>query len=201
MHLKLYLGTGLAVSLLACGSEYPTAPIPPSSTLSSPAPTPQEPPPRLTGVVQDDRGAPIAGVVVHANLGTDDETDDQGRFEVTTSAPAGVYFGVQIRKTGYEYISTFLQGPTAIITLHDFIRLPAGESLRLTISPYDSVGPPGDVEYRFRSIRVVSQTPTGVELRVVADDGGAVDWFCYAGPPGCPPSSNVTACCHRAQLL
>jgi hypothetical protein len=174
----------LAVGLMACGSDSPTAPTPTPPLVPSDAP-------RLTGVVLDDRGAPIAGATVSAALGSSDETDEQGRFFVTTNAPDGVYFGLDVYKPGYEgRHHTYVRGPTEVITLHDVIRLPVGESVRVTIGPNDPVG--GELEYRYRIVRIVSSTPTHLDVSVASDDGAAPDWMFNRGPC-CPSPPSVVA--------
>jgi hypothetical protein len=142
-------------------------------------------------VVLDDRGAPIAGASVFAPTGTADETDDRGLFYVTSTAPYGAYFGLSVYKTGYEPQNLFVRGPTEVVTLHDIVRLPVGESIRITMGANESVDP--DVEYRYRRVRIVSSTPTAVELSVTAADGGTPDWELEKGPCCPSPPTVVTS--------
>jgi hypothetical protein len=143
-------------------------------------------------VVLDDRGAPIAGVSVFAPTGTADETDEKGLFYVTSNAPAGAYFGLTVYKAGYEPQNLSIRGPTEVITLHDIVRLPVGESIRVVVGPNESVDP--DWEYHYRRIRVVSSAPTTVELSVAAADGRTPDWVLHDRGTCCPsPPSVVTS--------
>jgi hypothetical protein len=141
--------------------------------------------------VLDDRGAPIAGVSVNAPTGTADETDQNGLFHVTSNAPPGAYFGLTVYKPGYELQNLFVRGPTEVLTLHDIVRLPVGESIRVTVDSTESVDP--ELTYHYRRIRVISSTPTGVELSVTAADGGTPDWVLHQGPCCPSPPSIVTS--------
>ncbi len=105
------------------------------------------------------------------------------------NAPDKAFFGLEASKEGYEpQWHMWVSGPTEIVTLHDLIRLPLGNSIRLTVGPNDSTDP--DIEYQSRTIRVVSSAPAQVELQVVAADGGTPDWYVHEGPC-CPAPSTV----------
>jgi hypothetical protein len=187
MRIKLIVAVGAAIGVTACGGQSPTVPLA-STTMTSSSPfSPAAP--RLTGIVQDDRGAPIAAATVYAYLGSTVQTDSQGLFYMPINAPGGASFGLVVSKEGYEpQPHLWVSGPTEIITLHDVIRLPVGESIRLTVGPKESADP--DLEYHYRAIRVVSSSPVQLELRVVAADGAPPDWWVHEGPC-CPTPSTL----------
>jgi hypothetical protein len=187
MSIKLIAVVGVTIELAACGGESPTVPVASATTTSSSPFSPLAP--RLTGIVQDDRGAPVAAATVYAFLGSTVQTDSQGRFYMPINAPDRASFGLEVFKDGYEaQPHLWVSGPTEIVTLHDIVRLPVGESIRLTIGPKESTDP--DLEYQYRTIRVVSNTSAQVELRVVAADGAPPDWWVHEGPC-CPTPSTV----------
>ena len=132
MHLKSLVAVGLAVGLVGCGSTSPTAPTAVQSSASVPDPTPSPTPsptptptptptPKvnlITGVVQDALGRPVVDVKVSAGAGSSDDTDAEGRFAVTTSAPIGASVHFTVYKEGYKYKELFVTGPTVVITLY-----------------------------------------------------------------------------------
>lgn len=187
MRIKLIAAVAMSVGLGACGSQSPTVPVASTTTTASGPFSPLAP--RLTGLVQDDRGAPISGATVYAFLGSNVETDSQGRFYMPINAPDGAFFAVEVSKQGYEpQWHLWVSGPTEILTLHDLIRLPVGDSIRLTVGPKDSTDP--DIEYQTRTLKVVSSSPVQVELRVATADGAPPDWYVHEGPC-CPTPSTV----------
>ena len=137
-------------------------------------------------MVRDSSGQPVAGVSVTFWPDLGERVSDQlGQFPV----PINNYFeAVFASKPGYESTSQNVSGRIELI-LHDIIRIPAGQSARVTVGPNDSMGGYGWL-YRIRSIRVISGGDRLVRIQVVADDNGPVDYrvhnncgdFCPANP-------------------
>lgn len=71
---------------------------------------------RITGVVKDPLERPIDGATVRIALGTAADTDPQGRFSVTTAAPAGANIKFMVSKPGYGYMETFISGANVVVT-------------------------------------------------------------------------------------
>ena len=143
------------------------------------------------GNIRDGEGNPIAGATVAFwPPGVSQEvTNDAGRFPL----PPEYVETIQASKAGYEGSWDFFKPD---LRLHAILRIAAGQSVRVTIRPDDSLGGIGQLR-RVRKIRVFSNGDRIVHIEVAADDNGPVD--CYAcgvsgegcaGRP-CPPNPST----------
>ena len=133
---------------------------------------------RITGMVHDDEGIPVAGAAVTVYPGPHHVvTDATGRFEVTQAQPDTIE--VFVAKPGYEPIWRFFSAPAIDIVLHDIVRIAVGQSTRVTIGPTDGVGG-ADNEYLIRVVRVTGNARVPV-VGVIADDNGPVNYWIRAG--------------------
>ena len=147
--------------------------------------------PTRSGVVRDDRGLPIAGATVWAMPpGTRVLSDADGKFVVpSTEGMIWIYAS----KAGYEPDAQQTLDSTRDLTLHDIVRIRVGESIRVTVRPSDENlwvidSSLREFDYRIRVVRLVADTSSKVELRLVADDGGPSEFWvrngCCALSPG-----------------
>jgi hypothetical protein len=164
MQIRSSVAACLAVGMIACdagshgGPYQPVAPVAPTSF-------------QHFGIVHDSRGNPIAGADVSywPEIGTKEFSDETGHFELP-----GYFEEVYASKPGYE--SAIADASNDIqLTLHEIIRIPAGQSARVTVGPGDSIGGPA-LRYRVRTIRVFSNGDRIVGLQLLADDNGPVDY-------------------------
>jgi hypothetical protein len=85
-------------------------------------------------------------------------------------------------KAGYEPDAQQIAEPTRDLTLHDFITVAAGQSVRVTVRPNDPnlwiIDPSSlrEYDYRIRVIRLSAAMASRVTLQLVADDGGPAEF-------------------------
>jgi len=161
----------LAFGIIACGERSPVAPLPQSSPLSTSIPIATR-----SGVVRDERGAPVEGAAVWAMPpGLPVMSDADGRF--VAPAVEGMIW-IYAAKAGYESDSQETIAATRDLTLRDVLKIPVGGSIRVTVGPNDPWiyvwDPTAWVErnYRIRVVHVTANVHSRVELRLVAEDGG-----------------------------
>ena len=168
----------LALATGACDARSPVAPVTKSVTA----------PPVPMGIIHDGDGTPIAGATVEFwPPGISQEvTNDAGQFPL----PPGYIEIIQASKTGYEASWDFFKSD---LKLHAILRIAAGQSVRVTIRPDDSLGGIGGLR-RVRKIRVFSNGDRIVHIAVMADDNGPVEYYVYGlsgeGCGGRPCPSN-----------
>ena len=187
MPIRSLAVVSLAFGIIACGERSPVTPLPQSTPLSVPQSTTSR-----SGVVRDERGAPVAGATVWAMPpGVRVLSDADGRFV----APAvGGMIWMYAEKAGYEPDSQETIAATRDLTLHDVLKMTVGESIRVTVGPNDPwiyVWDPGmrvELNYRIRVVHVTANVQSRVELRLAADDGRpgqlSVRNACCAVSPG-----------------
>lgn len=171
-----WLLPALLVSLVlggvGCDERSPVAPAASPPTVSAPtAPATRQ----ITGVVRDDHGSPVAGAALTVYPGNHKLVSDAaGQFDVTvaTSGNGSVFATKPDYESTYRYFST---SPFDVV-LHDIIRLPVGQSARITVRPDDSIGG-WDEEYRYRVLRVASSESVRAEIHVIADDNQPADYW------------------------
>ena len=173
----------LALATTACGAGSPVAPVAQSVTPAAPV-VPM-------GTIEDGQGNPIAGATVSFwPPGISQElTNGAGQFPL----PQQYVEVIQASKAGYEGSWDFFK---SVLRLHEILRIPAGQSVRVTIRPDDSLGGSGQLR-RVRRIRVFSNGDRIVHIQVLADDNGAVDYMvfgvsgegCYGLPCPLNPST------------
>jgi hypothetical protein len=150
----------LVLAMIACDARSPVAPIPQSTTPTAPA-VPM-------GTIRDGQGNPIAGASVNFwPLLGELLTNAAGQFPLPQET-------IHAWKAGYE--SSWDDYRTDL-TLHEILRIPAGQSVRVTIRPDDSLG--GSAPSRVRTVRVFSNGDRIVHIQVLADDNGSVDYMVY----------------------
>ena len=165
----------LASACVGCGSDnLSPAPAPSASAAPSSAAA-------ITGVVRDDRGAPIAGATVWAAPGQVTVLSDaNGKFSTPIGSNPGRWVWVFASKPGYEPDAQQISVRTSDLTLHDLITVAAGESVRVTVRPND----PNlwiidkalrEFDYRIRIVRLSAAVTSRVTVRLVADDGGPAE--------------------------
>jgi hypothetical protein len=138
------------------------------------------------GSVRDSSGAPVAGAEIrfwpeNGRL----LTNEAGLFPIT-----GYVETIYASKPGYEP-ATAWDDLEVTLTLHDIIRIPVGQSARLTIGPRDSVGGIG-LRSRVRTVRLIPSETTLTEIEVLADDNGPVEFWLQ--------DNCGDVCPHRTQL-
>ena len=164
----------LALATIACDARLPVAPAP-STTPVAPA-TPMVP----MGTIRDGHGNPVAGASVNFwPLPDALLTNEAGQFPL----PQGYVETIHAWKSGYE---SSWDDYRPDLTLHEIVRIPAGQSVRVTVRPDDSLG--GSAPSRVRTIRVFSNGDRIVRIQVLADDNGPVDYRVYGDDCGgkCP---------------
>jgi hypothetical protein len=165
MRSKLAVVFALALAAAAC--DTPVTPTPGNPPPPSP-PTPQVER-RVTGVVRDIQGQPIAGVLVRSWVGTAFSGDD-GRYDV--SIGSATVTSLTASKTGYESTDQYVSGGPKDLLLHEIVRISVGESIDVTVGPNDSIWETAFFEeYRSRIVRILSDTDTRVDLHVVDASG------------------------------
>jgi len=172
MRIKSLLGAWLAVAVVACsGGQTVVAPLPLSPTPIGPT--------QWMGMVRDDRGNPIPGATVTFwPPGDKLISNEAGQFSL-----AGYFERIYASKPGYENGIASDVNPT--VTLQDIVKIPAGQSVRVTVRPDDSLGGPFG-RYHVRQVHVFTGGDRIVQIHVVADDGGpVVGMVDYSVQPDC----------------
>lgn len=162
---RLVVVACLALATFACDARSPVAPVTQSVTPAAPV-VPM-------GLIHDGEGHPVAGATVSFWFLPDLllTTNDAGQFPL----PVGQYVEtIHASKAGYEHSWDFYKSD---LKLHAIIRIAAGQSLRVTIRPDDSLG--GIGPSRVRRIRVFSNGDRIVHIQVRADDNGPVDYLMF----------------------
>lgn len=171
----------LALVAFACDERSPVAPE------AQPMPGTSAPSARtITGVVRDERGVPIQGATVwtHARWAPV-LSDAEGRFTAPVTDGAGAWVWIFARKAGYEDDSQEINVSARDLTLPDIVTMPVGGSARVTVGPnapwiYVFTGG-SELNYRIRVVRVTAAKASTVDLRLVADDGVATDFWVRRG--------------------
>ena len=165
MRSKLAVVFALAIAVAAC--DTPVTPTPGNPPPPSP-PVPQVER-RVTGVVRDIQGQPIAGALVRSSAGTA-FSDDDGRYDV--SIGSFKVASLTASKTGYESTDQYVSGDTKDLVLHEIVRISIGESINVTVGLNDSIWETVFDEYRSRIVRILSDADTRVDLQLVDASGG-----------------------------
>lgn len=165
MRSKLAVVFALAIAVAAC--DTPVTPTPGNPPPPSP-PVPQVER-RVTGVVRDIQGQPIAGALVRSFAGTVFSGDD-GRYDV--SIGSAIVPPLSASKTGYESTDQYVSGDTKDLVLHEIVRISVGESINVTVGLNDSIWETVFDEYRSRIVRILSDADTRVDLHLVDASGG-----------------------------
>ena len=172
-RLRSLLTVLIALATVACDERSPVAPVPPATSVPI---TPALPATRqVTGVVRDTRGTPIAGATVIAVPGNITVFSDQaGRFDITIGA-GGSGLTVSATSAGFEPDWRYAVSPTLDFMLHEIVRIPVGQSVRVTVRPDDVL----DLweEYRIRVVRITADRNMRVGLRVVPDGNFSATYF------------------------
>ena len=132
MRSKLAVVFALAIAVAAC--DTPVTPTP-GNPPSPPPPAPQTDR-RVTGVVRDIQGQPIAGALVRSFAGTVFSGDD-GRYDV--SIGSATVASLSASKTGYESTDQYVSGDAKDLVLHEIVRISVGESINVTVGLNDSI--------------------------------------------------------------
>lgn len=160
----------LAVAVAACDQPSPASPIP-----GTPGGAPVR---RLEGWVKDTTGAGVAGATIaDTSTGVTTVSDSIGRFEISVLAGGGDTIAAS--KIGFESASAEVGfQPSFTLVLSPFIRIPVGQSARVTFGPNSASGDDdfGD-EFKYQVIRVYSDDTVTADLRVVADDKSVFPWL------------------------
>ena len=171
----------LALATVACDARSPVAPVTQSVT-----PAPVVP----MGNIRDGEGNPIREPPSPSGPRRQPRGDE--RRGAIPLPPEDVET-IQASKAGYEGSWDFFKPD---LRLHAILRIAAGQSVRVTIRPDDSLGGIGQLR-RVRKIRVFSNGDRIVHIEVAADDNGPVDYYAYgvsgegcAGRP-CPPNPST----------
>ena len=166
---------------------------------------PPAPPPafyRITGLVVDDSGNALPGVLISATQSPQDTaiSDADGRYELMTMRRAASFVSVKAVKDGYEANYQGLSSSAADVTfnlvMRPIVRIQPGDAYKVTVGPSDTLEG-FDWEFRSRRIRVVGNTEeeVQVDLEVTADDGrpavglGYGDFLRY---PCCTPKLRIS---------
>jgi hypothetical protein len=191
----------LLVLATACGGSSPTG------TTQLPAVPPN--PILLTGRVTDGTtSAPISGATVLINGRYTTTTDSSGNYSVSFldagNNPNIIYVSANNYDVDYHYIRATSQN----VHLYRFVRITAGDSTVVTITPDDSLcvnnlqdSPGWGPDYLCRGLRVVAPSNGVMTLEAVSTQGGArPTLFVEAGVSPCcserienPTSIQVTA--------
>jgi len=184
-HRSCLLVVVACLATTACDAGLPVAPVAQSVTPAAPV--------MSMGTIRDGQGNPVAGAAVSfwpAGI-SQQLTDGAGQFPL----PIGQYVEtIHASKSGsYEGSWDFFK---SVLRLHEILRIPAGQSVRVTIRPDDSLGGIGQLG-RVRRIRVFSNGDRMVHIQVSADDNGPVDYWVFGvsgedcGGRPCPPNPST----------
>ena len=201
MHRKWFTVISLALACVGCGSDNLVSPrADANAATAGPAPSPTTTR-TITGVVRDDRGTPIAGASVWTDYrGITVVSGADGTFTAPISSGAGSFVWIFASKPGYEPDAQQTPEPTRDLTLHDIIRVAAGQSVRVTVRPNDPnvwvidrlpSGQWWEFDYRTRVVRLSAAVASRVTLQLVADDGGPTE-FVIRGHDGSPAELTMT---------
>jgi hypothetical protein len=184
----------------ACESQS-TAPTPirqpaPPTTSNPPDPTG---PVRFTGVVRNDRGAPLADATIQLVSTTPAITvvsDANGRYELTGTVRLWMGYEMKAEKPGFEFTLQYVQSgsSTQDFQLRDIVRVSAGDAKTVTLAPSDSFYGL-DLEWRRRTMRLVAPRSGVVDLEVVPEHAtapGVIGLSPVGEFPCCPSRRSVS---------
>jgi Carboxypeptidase regulatory-like domain len=188
----------VALFTLSCGSGPTNSPvsISPSPT---PVPLPGADSYRLTGIVVDERGAPVVGAeltVPGSRPSGSVVTDAQGGYDITVELRQRAT-EVTVAKTGYETSRHWVSldpGRTTSrnLKLHDIQNAAAGQSLHLVLDLDDPAC--GFELYTCRRVRIRSSSRGTLTIEVRPDNAAAQFGVVRAGQePGVGTSDRLSA--------
>jgi hypothetical protein len=98
-------------------------------------------------------------------------TNEAGQFELPLLVQNAQAVPVSASKNGYEPDFQYSTGSSRDLTLHDILRIPVGESVRVTIGPNDAyVEDEEGAGYRKRVVRVMASEAMTVYFRLAGDE-------------------------------
>jgi hypothetical protein len=163
--------TTLAVAILGVACD--GSPVHPTRLPSQPVGQ-LEPSPAVTvkisGHVIDERGVGVAGATVFTYQAGSAQTDGGGAYSIEVPSTSGL-IEAKVEHGGFERHERLLRAVTTPqnFLLRDVIRIAAGQSQLMTVTPEDSLYG-FDFEFRRRTVRVLASTEAVVEIEVVAEN-------------------------------
>jgi hypothetical protein len=176
------------------GAACDSSPVRPQPSLPPQAPVSPSLGVHLTGVVRDDRGRAVAGATVTSpQTASSVLTNEAGQFDLSFDQQRQG-FTVSASKIGYEPDSQSTSGPSRDLTLHEIIRIPVGESVRVTVGPNDTYMEDEYLDgYRIRVVRVMAAEAMTVHFRLESDESGQASLFVRNAQLQYPARVNVSS--------